>query len=520
MGGTLFARTRLSRAAVAVALVAVTALTGGPVGNTPAASAAPADADDTIVVRWNDMLLDSIRNSTLGPPMVARALAIAHTCVYDAWTAYNPIAAGTRYGKQLRRPMAEWTEANKTEAISYAAHRAAVHLFPGRRAQLDEFMAALGYDPNHQPADHTSPAGVGVTACTAVLAFRHGDASNPDGSLSGGPPYSDWTGYRTVNRPMVVAEPFDPSTVVDPNRWQPLTYPNKQGQTVTPGYLAPHWGMVKPFGIKAGSVNRSRSGQPKYGSPEFLRQHTDLLTTSANLTDRQKAIAEYWADGPNSEQPPGHWQLLAHFVSRRDHHTVDQDAKMFFALSNAVMDAGIVAWDSKRAFESVRPITAIRMLFNGKQVRAWAGPGQGTQVIDGGTWKPYQPTWFPTPPFPEYISGHSTFSAASAEVLRLFTGSDQFGYTTTFPRGASLVEPGISPANDVVLQWATFSEAADEAGLSRRYGGIHPESGDLQGRAAGRVIGAQTWFKATLCFTGMCTDTADSLPWLSTVMQQ
>jgi hypothetical protein len=212
-------------------------------------------------------------------------------------------------------------------------------------------------------------------------------------------------------------------------------------------------------------------------------------------------IAEYWADGPRSVLPPGHWNLFAQFVSRRDHdgvqkHGIERDMKLFFALTNAVADAGCCAWDNKRAFNSVRPITAIRTLFRGRAVRAWAGPYRGTKLIDGATWFPYQPTTFPTPPFPEYSSGHSNFSAAGAEILRLFTRSDRFRGATTMSAGSSRVEPGAVPATDITLSWATFSEAANQAGISRRYGGIHFEQGDLDARATGRIAARATWQKA------------------------
>ncbi|MGH8938867.1 MAG: vanadium-dependent haloperoxidase, partial [Actinomycetes bacterium] len=352
--------------------------------------------------------------------------------------AYDPVAAATLRGGELRRPPDERTQANKTEAISYAAHRAMVNLFPGRKAQIDAFMSSLGYDPNLDARNTAVPSGIGSVSCLELMDRRYGDMSNQ----TAGAPYSDWTGYQPVNAPMVVAQPLDPATVVDPNRWQPLTYPNRAGAVVTPAYLAPHWGAVKPFALAYGEQFRPPTGPPPYGTPEFERQAAEVLAISANLTDEQKAIAEYWADGPNSEQPPGHWNLFAQFVSRRDHHTLDQDVKLFFAVANAVMDAGIAAWDSKRAFDSVRPITAIRYLYRGKQVAAWGGPGQGTKMIDGAAWLPYQPTWFPTPPFPEYLSGHSTFSASAAEVLRLFTGNDRFGANVVVPKGASFVEPG------------------------------------------------------------------------------
>jgi len=238
------------------------------------------------------------------------------------------------------------------------------------------------------------------------------------------------------------------------------------------------------------------------GSPEYERQAQELVDISAALTDRQKAIAEYWSDGPNSEQPPGHWALLAQFVSERDRHTLDDDVKMFFVLTNAVFDAGIAAWDAKRAFDSVRPITAISTLFQGKRIRAWGGPGKGTREIDGADWMPYQRSTFPTPPFPEYVSGHSTFSAAAAQILRLWTGSDAFGASATVPAGSSKIEPGLTPAQPIVLAWKTFSEAAEEAGMSRRYGGIHFRAADLTGRLLGRMVAEQAWAVAAGYFDG------------------
>src|SRR5260370_32861003 len=104
---------------------------------------------------------------------------------------------------------------------------------------------------------------------------------------------------------------------------------------------------------------------------------------------------------------------------------------MFFVLTNAIFDASIVAWDAKRAFDSVRPATAICFLFHGQQIQSWGGPGKGTVTMDGKDWLPYQPTTFPTPPFPEFISGHSTVSAAAARVLELFTSCHRCGDSVT-----------------------------------------------------------------------------------------
>jgi hypothetical protein len=465
---------------------------------TPAAFGA---GPDNVVLQWNAAALQGVRDAKLGPPMVSRALAIVHTCIYDAWAAYDSRAFGTRLGGTLRRPSAERTAANKAKAMSFAAYRAAADLFPGDVGLFNSVMSGLGYDPSDSTTDRAAPSGIGNVACAAVLAFRHHDGSNQQGDLAPGA-YGDYTGYTPHNDPMVVAS-FQPSTVHDPSRWEPLTYADAAGHLGTPLFVGPQWNRVQPFALRSDSQFRSPTGPARYPSARFTDQARELLDISANLTDTQKAVAEYWADGPRSELPPGHWDLFAQFVSRRDHHDQDADAKMFFALTNAVFDAGIVAWDNKIAFDSVRPITAIRYLFAGKQVLAWAGPGQGTKLIDGKDWMPYQQATFPTPPFPEYSSGHSNFSAAGAEILRLFTGSDTFGASATIRAGSSKVEPGITPATDVVLSWPTFSAAADEAGMSRRYGGIHFAQGDLDGRLTGRRVADQAWTKAVSLFYGM-----------------
>ena len=125
-------------------------------------------------------------------------------------------------------------------------------------------------------------------------------------------------------------------------------------------------------------------------------------------------------------------------------------------------------------------------MFKGRKVLAWGGPFRGTQLIAGEDWHPYQAASFVTPPFPEYTSGHSGFSTASAEILKLFTGSDKFGASVTLPVGSSRIEPGLVPSTPVTLEWKTFTEAAEEASLSRLYGGIHFNDGNEQGRIMGR----------------------------------
>jgi hypothetical protein len=468
---------------------------------------APDEANS--VIQWNNAALQGVRDSKLGPPMVARALAIVHTCIYDAWAAYDRKAFGTQLGPALRRPKSERTLANKTKAISYAAYRAAVDLFPSDKVTVfDPLMSSLGFDPDDRSTDPETPAGIGNIACDAVLTFRHTDGANQLGDLTeSGIPYADYTGYTPVNPPSTV--PVNPASVKDPNLWQPLEYVDATGTFVTQPCVGAQWLNVTPFALSSPDELLpfiASVGPALYGSDTFVEQAQDLITMSANLTDTQKMIAEYWADGPRSELPPGHWDLFAQFVSARDRHTVDADAKLFFVLTNAVFDVSIAVWDAKSVFDSVRPVTAIPYLFQGQQILAWGGPGKGTVPMDGSQWIPYQPDTFPTPPFQEYISGHSTFSAAGATILRLWTGSDAFGASVTFESGSSRIEPGLTPASPVTLSWKTFTNAANEAGISRRYGGIHFERADLVGRATGRLVAWKAWTKALALFEGKIED--------------
>ena len=469
----------------------------------PARSSVPAPETDAPgmvvspnpVLRWDRILLNALRATKTGPTIGARALAVLHTCIYDAWAAYDPVAVGTRLGGTLRRPAEERTLEAKQEAISRAAHVAAADLYPQLAPWFDAALVGEGYDPATPPVDG-SPAGVARRACQAVLDVRHRDGSNQLGDEPGstGGPYSDWTGYQPVN---------NPEHVSDPDRWQPRRMPDGRGGATVQQFLTPQWGRVVSFASGESNLLRADPGPPRAGTAARQVEVDEIVQLSAGLTDEQKVIAEYWADGAGTELPPGHWMLFGQFCSRRDAHRLDDDVKLFFVLANAMLDASITAWDQKRRFDSVRPITLVRFAYAGQRVRAWGGPYQGTQEIDGSQWRPY----ISTPPFPEYISGHSTFSAAGATVLRLLTGRGDFGATVRIPAGSSQIEPGAVPAHDVVLHWVTFDDAAEQAGYSRRLGGIHFLTGDLDGRLAGRRVAARVVARAQEYFNGLATPT-------------
>ena len=436
----------------------------------------------TLVTDWNDQALQAVRATRMAPPIFARANAIINTAMYDAWAAYDSKANGTQLGGELRRPAGEWTEANRGKAMSYAAYRALVELFPSRTAQFDAEMARLGYDPTDTSGNIATPQGIGNVAAAAVIQFRRADGSNQLGNLNGGASYSDYTGYVPVNTP---------TQIIDVTRWQPLSVPNGSGGFNTQRFLAPHWGNVKGFALTR--YNQFAIAPPApLGSFEFWRQSVEVIGYSATLDDHTKTIAEWWADGPGSETPPGTWMLFAKQVSDRKQHTLGQDVRMHFALSNAMFDAGIAVWGYKRQFDNSRPITVIHFMFKDRPILAWGGAGQGTRVIQGQHWSPYQISASITPPFSEHISGHSTFSASAAESLKLFTGSDSFPNSAVIRAGFSAVEPGV-PATDITLSWPTFSAAADQAGISRLYGGIHFRLGDQEGRKLGRKVAAQAY---------------------------
>jgi hypothetical protein len=476
-----------------VVLGLVVALTLGSLAIVARQPARAADNDNLVLV-WNDQTLESIRKLPPAPTVAARALAVVHTAIYDAWAAYDPLAVGTRLGAGLRQPEAERTQANKDKAVSYAAYTTLVDLFPARQQVFTDKMTLLYGEAF--ASDTTTPAAVGTAAAQAVIDVRHNDGAN---QLNG---YADTSGYVPVNS-------WD--QVVEPDHWQPLCVPlPPPGTTSCPAvqrFATPHWRTVTPFALTSAAQFRPDHGPAVTvlkGKPSdaFRKEVDQQLRFSAGLTDTQKAIAEYWEDPPGSETPPGHWNVFAQWTSRRDHHTLDQDAKVFFALNNALLDASITAWDAKRQWNSVRPITAVRWLKKGQPVQAWGGPYQGTKTIQGEDWRPYQRANFVTPPFPEYLSGHSTFSAAAAILLKAAIGSDTFGMSVTIPAGSSRIEPGAVPAAPVTLSWKSFAEAADQAGISREYGGIHFNDGDFEARQAGEDVGLQAWSKAKTYFNG------------------
>jgi hypothetical protein len=283
--------------------------------------------------------------------------------------------------------------------------------------------------------------------------------------------------------------------------------------------------------------------------------------------DYARVLAEFWADGPDSETPPGHWFTILNYVS--DHSlskktfgkstinlsSLEWDVKSYLALGGAMHDAAINTWGIKGYYDYVRPISAIRYMaskgqssnanlpnydphglplieglievieegdplvgFNNSiigqiKVKSWLGHDEITDSntdtakvgwLLGTHWWPYQRPSFVSPPFAGYLSGHSTFSRAAAEVLTLITDDAFFpGGMGTFDvekNNFLVFEAG--PSENLTLQWATYRDASDQTSLSRIWGGIHPPIDDIKGRIIGDKIGKQSFIFAEKLFNG------------------
>src|SRR5262245_8963467 len=348
------------------------------------------DFKPTAAYQWLDFTLeasgrDAVRNRPR-PTVLSRTDAIVLTAMYDAWAAYDDKAVGTRLGGTLRRPKAERTQANKEKAIAYATYRSLLFVYAEDAEWIRDEFKARGFDAGNASTDPRTPEGVGNVAAAAVIEYRRRDGANQLGDEPGGDgkPYSDYTGYRPVNTA---------ANIVDPVRWLPIPFDDGKGGTVSPGFLGPQWGRIKPFALDRSDQFRAPE-PPKWGSEALNRDIEEAVRVNANLTLEQKAVIEFMREGPRSTGQSGHWLQFAQDVSRRDRHNLDQDIKLFFAVGNVVMDAFIACWETKRTYDNSRPYWWAQLYYKGKRIEAWAGPGIGTMLIPAEMWRPYSPPSF------------------------------------------------------------------------------------------------------------------------------
>ena len=565
---------------------------------------------------WDDALLDAIRRDVPAPTVHARNLFHTSAAMWDAWAAYDPAAQGYFV---TEKQQADDVQAAREAAISFAAYRLLLWRYSraaGLQETFDELaktMASLCYRNDYLDTESESPAALGNRIAAAAIEY-----GTSDGSLEQ-QRYID-TDYTPANPPLVVAEPG--TTMTDPDKWQPLALAQFVAQNGLPipgnvqRFVGPQWGHVRTFALppsaqgtpidpglppqldsdeefKQSAVEVIRySGQldPSDGvtidiSPGALGDNT-LGTNDGNgyaenpvtgepyepnvvlRGDFDRVLAQFWADGPASETPPGHWNTIANEVSDTpgfEHRmggqgpTLDRlewDVKLYLALNGAVHDAAVAAWGVKGFYDSARPISMIRYMGGKGQssepdgpaydpdglplipgrievvtptssapgerhaaladhvgeiaIRAWQGdPGDpatqaaGVDWILAVDWVPYQLSTFVTPAFAGYVSGHSTFSRSAAEVMTAFTGSPYFpGGLSEWTIGAGELQVERGPSEDVTLQWASYYDAADQAGLSRLFGGIHISPDDFEGRTMGSICGKDAWALAQRYFAG------------------
>ncbi|MEM9370986.1 MAG: DUF6851 domain-containing protein, partial [Pseudomonadota bacterium] len=527
------------------------------------------DVNPGVSVMWDRVVqLAVIETETpVGPTIASRAYAMMHTAMYDAWSSFDDTAVRVSFDEDgnnetLISNLTDLGDAAKTKAMSFAAITVLRNLFPDVEPLYRKVMEErFGLDPDETDSPE---AALGIDAANDLLALRGADGSNQDGG---------YTGEFTPQNP-------DSTTVNNIEAWTPESVPiDPEGGGSIQSFLTPQWQDVESFAIdEDGSGETDFSGirpvapQPFFtedfsdatlnfdaktitlgsdatiGEVEFLAgdeipvsqdligevinegfitQAEEVVEFSANLDDTGKIIAEFWEDGGGTAFPPGTWMTFGQFVSARDENSLDQDAQLFFALGNAVMDAGIATWEAKVFYDYARPVRAIRDLGElgligeegvdentgeiGFVIDAFGGfnedgTGRGTQTILAENFITFQrPGADPSPPFAEYTSGHSAFSAAGAEVLALFTGDDDFGGFVEFEPDTIQFEQGV-PSEEVTLAWDTFSFAADEAGLSRLFGGIHFDEGDVNGRELGRDVGEAAFDLAQKFINGEATD--------------
>lgn len=456
----------------------------------------------SVAYRWLDILQEAaardVEQHGARPTILSRQMAIPMTAMFDAWAAYDERAVGTRLGGSLRRPPAERTAANRERAIAHAVYRTLLYVLPDQAAYLRASMQQMGHDPDNDSRDPATPEGIGNLVAEALIAYRRNDGANQHGDVPGGAaqPYADYTGYRPRN---------SVDHIIDPDCWQPKVFTALDGTKSAPNGLTPHWGRVKTFAMDASEQFRP-GPQPKVGDPQLKAELDEVLRYHASLTPMQKAIVEFMRDGPRSTGQSGHWLRFAQDVSRRDQlggeRDLERDVKMYFAVANICMDTFIACWEAKYVYDSSRPMTLVRHFYQGRMIPGWLGYGRGVGMVRAEDWINYSPAYFLCPPFPAYPSGHSTVSGGASTILKLFTGSDWFGFVAPRVPGAITHEPMDEP---VLLELPTFTATAEMAGISRVMGGYHIQSDNIAALELGRKIADFSWPRYQAYFDGTAT---------------
>lgn len=380
----------------------------------------------SVVTDWNQAALDAVKATSTAPPFSSRALAMTHTAVFDA---VNSISATHQPYKFFESVP---SSTSKAAAAAQAAHDVLVSLFPSQSASFGTLLSTqLGSIADG--VDKSNGITLGSSIASGVIASRSGDGTNLSPTYTGGTNPGDW-------------QPTPPAFSTTPLF--------QQFATSTP------WTMT--------SGDQFRQGAPAaLTSAEYTAAYNEVKELgridSATRTAEQTEIARLWAAGGGTVTPPGQWNKIAQQLSDSQGNTLEEDARMFALLNLSTADAAVVAWDMKAEYDLWRPVTGIR-----------AGDTDGNpDTIGDADWTPL----LNTPNFQAYVSGHSTFSGAAAEALKLFFGTDLLNFSLT--------------ADDVAItrNFTSLTAAAEEAGQSRIYGGIHWQFDNTAGLVAGAGLG-------------------------------
>ena len=397
----------------------------GATGATSSALLSVTRANQAIV--WNSIALQAVRNAHLQAPDASRVYAIVAISVYDAVNAVDPKYAS--YGN-LRINVS--SRASADVAAASAAEAALAGLFPD---QADMFQSELNVTLSAVPAGKGRNLGValGNSIANQILAIRSNDGSNVTVHYVPGTGPGDW-----IPTPPAYAPAVDPQ-----------------------------WGQVTPFALTSSSQFQPPP-PPAITSAQYAQEVDQVealggVTSTVRTADETQA-ARFWSDLAGTFDPPGHWNQIAEIAALTSHANLENSARAFALVNIALADAGIEAWNVKYTDNTVRPVTVIRD----------GADGVNPQIVADPTWTPL----WNTPAFPSYISGHSTFSAAAATALTSIFG-DNFAFT----------DPG-DPTEDLAPRhFTSFEQAAQEAGMSRIWGGIHFMSDNVAGLQVGGEVG-------------------------------
>ncbi len=413
--------------------------------------------------------------------LVLRFTTIITNAWYDSTAPYHPTAVGV-YSNLGRRPASESADnTNINIALLYASFRAMNSLFPARAEDWRNMLLSVGLDPDDEGTDPATAVGLGNLAGAAIVAFREHDGMNQLGDegmqLYHQTPYADYLGFEPSNTAY---------RLYNPSKWQPAIVSDRTGIFRVQQFVTPQWRVVTPYSYK--NPKKFRAPFPidsqVWNFQAYVKQANEVLDASANLSDEQKMLSELFDNKIFS------LGFSAVFAAQSQGLSLLEFIQLDFLTNLAAFDTGIAIWNEKHRYNAVRPFSAIEFIYRDNPVTAWGGPGQGTvSDLPASQWTSY----LPVADHPEYPSASASFCAAHAESARLFLGSDNLNYSVPTPQGSSVIEPGITPAQDITLHFPTWTDLEQKCGVSRVWAGVHFHPSVPAGQDIGHRIGKRAY---------------------------